>query len=200
MANITSQNFVTYLGNRVGSRNKTYYAQGGFPSVNAYYGTYDTLLTAHKTLCAAFGDFEDFSEITKDTPCKEIPRAFTVAIEEDGSVVEYQYKKVMPEGGYTGNDLEKKTNSIVEIKIEPVDGEEFSLMERNAIYRILSTSQSGTIFVGVDNDGHKHTLNVQDSPAFYIITYIDGSTVQRLDVDKDSHKITISYVQYTQQE
>ena len=105
----------------------------------------------------------------------------------------------MPEEGYTGNDLEKKTNSIVEIKIEPVDGEEFSLMERNAIYRILSTSQSGTTFVGVDNDGHKYTLNVQDSPTFYIITYIDGSTVQRLDVDKDSHNITISYVQYTQQ-
>ena len=40
MANITQQNFITYLSSNVGSRNKTYYAQGGFPSVNAFYGIY----------------------------------------------------------------------------------------------------------------------------------------------------------------
>jgi hypothetical protein len=69
MANITQQNFTTYLNSSVGSRNKTYYAQGGFPSVNAFYGTYDSLLTAHKTLCAAYGDFDNLSVITKSTPC-----------------------------------------------------------------------------------------------------------------------------------
>lgn len=112
MANITQQNFITYLSSNVGSRNKTYFAQGGYPSVNAYYGTYDSKSTAHKTLCAAYGDFEDFSEITDNTACQEIPRAFTVAIEQDGTIVEYQYKKVMPENGYTASDLEKKADSV----------------------------------------------------------------------------------------
>ena len=114
MANITSQNFTTYLSSRVGSRNKTYYAQGGFPQVNAFYGTYDSLTTAHKTLCAAYGDFEDFETITAFTPCTEIPRAFTVAVEDGNDIIEYQYKKQMPVDGYTAADLQQK-GGVVEV-------------------------------------------------------------------------------------
>ena len=114
MANITSENLLQYCNSMVGSHSRTMYAEGGYPLVQAAYGTYDSKATAHKVLCLLYGDFDLSSTITINTPCTSIPRGFTVAIEENNTVVEYQYKKVMPVTGYTGNDLEVKSVSTID--------------------------------------------------------------------------------------
>ena len=82
----------------------------GLPSLQALYGIYDSLLTAHKALCSYFGDV---SNPTANTACANIPRGFTVAIDSDDSIVEYQYKKVKPLNGYTMYDIEEKAVSNV---------------------------------------------------------------------------------------
>jgi hypothetical protein len=80
----------------------------GLPSLQALYGIYDSLLTAHKALCGYFGDI---SNPTASTACTSIPRGFTIAIDNNNSIVEYQYKKVRPNNGYTMYDLEVKTST-----------------------------------------------------------------------------------------
>ena len=104
--------------NKVGTHVRTMRVQGGYPSVQAFYGTYDKLLTAHRTLCLVYGDFDNPATINADTPCTSIPRGFTVAVEDNvnHSVVEYQYKKEMPVGGYTMADLDLK-NEVPSVSI-----------------------------------------------------------------------------------
>ena len=156
-----------------------------YPNLDYLYGVYDSKAEAFVAL---------------STPNRKACVAGkTVGVRESGHIVEYWLEEEKSADQYTESDLVlKKSPSIVEIAIEPSNGEEYSVTERNAMYRILNTSPRGSYFVGVDNDGHKYTLNVQEAPAFYIITYIDGSSVQRLDIDKDSHVITSSYVSYQQ--
>lgn len=117
MAKITEDNFVTEA-NKVGTHVRTMRVQGNYPSVQAFYGTYDKLLTAHRTLCLVYGDFDNPATINADTPCTSIPRGFTVAVEDNvnHSVVEYQYKKEMPVGGYTMADLDLK-NEVPSVSI-----------------------------------------------------------------------------------
>lgn len=159
-----------------------------YPNLDLLYGVYDSRHEAFEALSSP-----------NSIGVKALVAGRTVGVRENGRIMEYWLEQEKQAGEYVEGDLVlKKAPAVVEIAIEPSDGEEFTIMERNAMYRILNTSPRGVIFVGVDNDGHKYTLNVQNSPAFYIITYIDGSTVQRLDVDKDSHEITSSYVSYLQ--
>lgn len=159
-----------------------------YPNVDVLYGVYGSKQEAFEALYTP-----------NSTGVKALVAGRTVGVRENGHIVEYWLEEEKPAAEYTINDLQvKKAPSIVEIAIEPSDGEDFTLIERNAIYRILSTSPRGSVFVGVLNSGRKFTLNVDESPAYYTITYIDGSYVQRLDVDKDSHAVTCSYILYTQ--
>lgn len=114
MANITESNYKVYLG-KIATHAKAYCtiatypnSSSQLPSVEALYGIYNSKTTAHITLCNWFGDISD---ATSSTPCTAIPRGFTVAVEENNTVVEYQYKKEMPSGGYTMDDLEVKSAS-----------------------------------------------------------------------------------------
>lgn len=111
MANITESNYKVYLG-KIATHAKAYCtiatypnSSSQLPSVEALYGIYNSKSTAHITLCNWFGDISD---ATSSTPCTAIPRGFTVAVEENDTVVEYQYKKEMPSSGYTATDLEVK--------------------------------------------------------------------------------------------
>lgn len=118
MAYITSTNWQTYVDN-IATHQKPMYDKKLSPSVQAAYGTYDDLKTAHKTLCAIYSRIP-LANINENTACPNIPRGFTVAVESEGTVVEYQYKKTMPVDGYTYVDLELKfsapTNTITGIK------------------------------------------------------------------------------------
>lgn len=121
MGQITNANYINYLG-KTNTHAKAYHASTFYPtegntdneilpSVQACYGVYDSLLTAHKTLCAFFGGI---SNPTANTACPSIPRAFTIAIGDNNSIIEYQYKKAKPQNGYTMYDLEKKFVSDVD--------------------------------------------------------------------------------------
>lgn len=159
-----------------------------YPNLDLLYGVYDSRHEAFEALSSP-----------NSIGVKALVAGRTVGVRENGRIMEYWLEQEKQAGEYVEGDLVlKKAPSVVEIAIEPSDGEDFTLIERNAIYHILSKSPKGSIFVGVLNSGRKFTLNVDESPAYYTITYIDGSYVQRLDVDKDSHAVTCSYILYTQ--
>lgn len=119
MARITAQNYQSYMkgsSRHIDTHTREMYL-GDSPTVQAGYGTYDSKSTAHKVACWMF-DLNDSA--TDATPCTSIPRGFTVAIEENNTVVEYQYKKNMPVNGYTADDLEIKASSNAgDIKYNP---------------------------------------------------------------------------------
>lgn len=180
---------LTYQFSGLIDTRNAYSARGQeYPNLDLLYGVFDSKQEAFVALSSP-----------NDIGVNALVAGRTVGVRESGFIVEYWLEEEKDAEQYTEDDLVlKKAPSVVEIALEPSDNEEYSVMERNAMYRILSTAPRGSVFVGVDNDGHKYSLNVSDNPAFYIITYIDGSTVQRLDVDKDSHEITNSYVSYLQ--
>ena len=157
-----------------------------YPNIDALYGVYDSKQEAFEALYTP-----------NSAGVKALVAGRTVGVRENGHIVEYWLEEEKPAAEYTINDLQvKKAPSIVEIAIEPSNGEEFTITERNAIYRILSTSPRGSIFVGVLNSGQKFMLNVMENPGYYIITYIDGTRIEQLEISKDSHAVTSSYTEY----
>lgn len=150
---ITGSNAQNYLDNNVASHSATMYARGSYPSVQAYYGPYESKELAHKVLCFAYGDFESLDSITATTTCLDIPRAFTVGIIENGSVVEYQYKKETPEQGYTANDLEVKNNTGAStVSVSP------SLTSGTEVAKITIDGTEKTIYAPTPTEGSTVTV------------------------------------------
>lgn len=158
MANITSSNFIDYCDKLVGSFAKARYAEGGYPTIQAGYGTYDSKSTAHKTLCILYGSFSDTSLIEATTPCTDIPKGFTVAIEENNTITEYQYKKVMPDDGYTANDLEVK--GAANIKKKSADASPLPVVNGTVTLNLTAsdiTYNNSTVnnaLLGIEEDIH----------------------------------------------
>ena len=150
MAQITSSNWQNYVDRKIATHGKNMYAQDGSPSVQAGYGTFDSTKTAHKTLCGIYSQIP-FANITENTACTGIPRGFTVAVEDDTNhtVVEYQYKKEMPNDGYTYADLDHKIDSTA---IEIID----DLTHTNT-NKALSANQ-GKVLKGLV-DANKNSLS-----------------------------------------
>lgn len=111
---ITSANKSTYFAQKVGSHGKNMFVATGFPSVEAYYGPYESKQLAHSCMVERYRNDATL-----------IPQGLTVAVVENGEVVEYQYKKSTPVGGYSASDLEKKfaaaTPDADEISYDPTE-------------------------------------------------------------------------------
>lgn len=110
---ITSQNKDSYFsGNnsKVASHGKNMIPGTGFPSLHAYYGPYENLELAYNCMVARYRN------------AAGIPRGLTVAVidNENGTLVEYQFKKETPSGGYLLTDLEPKVPTYEDIDADDI--------------------------------------------------------------------------------
>lgn len=165
------------------TRNASYTDREGnmtfFPNVDRLYGPYDSKEEAWQKLSATNKYGNNALVVGK-----------TVAIKVDGKEVEYWFEKACQ----TIDDLVEKGGTKVEINLLP-EGDDYTKVEGIRLYNAVKKAPMNAKFTGLVGD-KEFTLQTYITSAGVIITYIDGDTEQRLDIDKDTYKVTPSYVEF----